>query len=139
PSFDLCNRRRIPFTSQRIVFRSIETHGQVECSFGSGQPVRFLARARTFVLEVEIKRAVGVVLEWHPATDGEAIERVRYLKALRVIECNGPKRADWRQLAFVEVKHILVRAGERLASLVAEIERINRVLGQVRTEALLRD
>src|SRR6266480_8054972 len=99
-------------------FRSIETHGQVECSFGRGQPVRFLPGARAFVLEVEIKRAVRVVFEWHPTADGEAIEAVRYLKALGVVQRDGPKCVDWRQLAFVEVKDIFVRTRERLAALV---------------------
>ena len=53
--------RRIPFASQRLGLRAIETHAQVERPLRRGQPVGFLILAPAFILEIRIERAVCVV------------------------------------------------------------------------------
>ena len=40
-----------------------------------------------------------------------------------------------REVDFLEVNHVFVRAVERFAGLIAKIHWINRILGQVRAEA----
>src|SRR6185312_1301672 len=69
--------------------------------------------------------------ERHPATHSEAIERIRYLEAFRVIERDRPECPHRRRGSFVEMDRVAVGAVERVASLVTDVERIDRVLGQV--------
>ena len=49
------------------------------------------------------------------------------------------KAFDRRRGALFEMERVLVGAVERLAGFVAEIERVDRILGQVRAEAELRN
>jgi hypothetical protein len=87
------------------------------------QPVRFLVRARALALELEIERAVRLGLERHPVRDGEAVDRIRNLEALRVIKGDRPERVSRRRGTVVESDGVLAGAVERLAGLVSEIER----------------
>src|SRR6202047_1076986 len=75
------DRRRVPFAGKRIRLRSVEPHGQIECTFRRGKPVGLLVLARVLVLEIEVERSVGIVFEWHPAADRKPIESVRDLIA----------------------------------------------------------
>src|SRR6266545_1364478 len=99
----LGNRGWIPPPGERFGFRAVEAHGQVERILGGGQPVRLLVLARVLVLKIEIERAVRVVLEGHPAAHREAIERVRDLEAVRVVERDRPEGMHWRGSILVEV------------------------------------
>src|SRR6516225_6580554 len=110
--------RRIPLTSERLRFRGIDTHGQVERPFWRWKPVGLLVGAGTFVLEIEVERSVSVVLEWHPTADGKPIESVGDLKTFRVIECDRPKGVCGRRVALVEMQRVFVCTIERLAGLV---------------------
>jgi len=49
------DRRRCPSPGEYLRFRAIHSHGQIECSFRRGKPVRLLVPSGTFVLEVDIK------------------------------------------------------------------------------------
>src|SRR5215469_11464916 len=80
------DRRRVPLAGKGLRSGRIKAHQQIECAFRGWKPVGFLVRTRTFILEIKIERSVRVVLERHPTTDCEAIERVGNLKALTVIE-----------------------------------------------------
>ena len=91
-SLDLCDRRGTPFTGERLGLRAIEPHSQVKGSLRCGKPIGFLVLSRTLVLEIEVKRAIGVDLEWHPTSDCEAVQAVSDLKPLRVIESDGTRR-----------------------------------------------
>jgi hypothetical protein len=132
---DFLDRRRVPFTRQRIAFWRIEPHGQVEGSLWRWKPIGFHVRVGTLVLEINIERTFRVILERHPAADRETVEPICDLKTVRIIERDRPERFDGRGLPLVEVKHIIVRAVERLAGIVTEIKRVDRILGQVGTEA----
>src|SRR5262249_32514347 len=81
-----CDRRRAPLACERLRSGRIKPHQQIECALWGWKPVTVLVGIGTFVLEIKIERSVRVVLERHPTTDCEAIERVRNLKALTVIE-----------------------------------------------------
>jgi len=81
-----------PFTGERLGLRAIEPHSQVKGSLRCGKPIGFLVLSRTLVLEIEVKRAIGVDLEWHPTSDCEAVQAVSDLKPLRVIESDGTRR-----------------------------------------------
>src|SRR5215471_15214443 len=54
--------RRIPLTRERLRFRGIDTHGQIERAVRRRKPVAFLVLVGAFVLEIEIERSVGIVL-----------------------------------------------------------------------------
>jgi hypothetical protein len=56
-----------------------------------------------------------------------------------VVERDRPERIDGRQRLLVEMDRVVARAVEGAVVLVADIERIDRVLGQVRAEAELGD
>src|SRR5215510_14775198 len=79
---------RIPLASQRLRLWCIKAHGEVERSLWRWQPVGLSILARIFILEVQDKRAIRVVLERHPAADGEAVERVCNLVALGIVKCH---------------------------------------------------
>src|SRR5215471_2205863 len=81
-------RRRVPFSSERLRFRGVDAHGQVELAFRGWEPVCFLVLAGAPVLEIEVERSVCVVLKRHPTADRKSIERVRDLEALGIIECD---------------------------------------------------
>src|SRR5215471_10695352 len=133
------DRRWVPLAGERLQFRGVETHRQVERSFRGWEPVGLLVRAGAGVLEIEIERSVRVVLEGHPTADGKTIERVGYLEALAVISRDRPESTCRRHLPFVEVKRVFVRAIKRLAGLITEIEGIDRILGKVRAKPNLGD
>jgi hypothetical protein len=110
--------RRVPFAGERVGLRGVKTHSQVERSLRRGKPVGFLVGTRTFILEIEVERAIRVDLERHPITNGKAIETIRNLKALIVVERDRPKSIRWRGGALVEVDHVLVGAVEWFARVV---------------------
>ena len=103
------------------------------------QPVRLLVGAGAGVLEVEVEGAVRVVFERHPAADREPVEAVRHLEAVTVIQRDRPEGVHRRRGVLVEMQDIGVRTVQRLASIVREVERIDRVLRQVRAETELGD
>ena len=78
------------------------------------------------------------MLEWHPAAHGETVQVVRHLKALLVIECDRPEGVGRRRGSFIEVNRILGRAVEWFARVVAQVQWVDRILRQVRAEALAR-
>src|SRR4029077_173804 len=125
----------IPLTGQRIRLRSIEAQAKIKGPFGSRKPISFLFRTWALVLKIEVERPVRIELEWHPAADCKTVQVVSYLKALLVVECYRPESVHRRDGRFIEVNRILVRAVERFARFVAQIERVNRILGQVRAES----
>jgi ParB-like chromosome segregation protein Spo0J len=51
----LRNWRWVPFARECVALGGIEAHRQVEGAFRRRQPIRFLVRARAFVLEVKIE------------------------------------------------------------------------------------
>ncbi len=111
------DRRRVPFSSQRFGFRSREAHAKVEWPFGGRKPVGFLSCTWALVLKIKIERPVPIVLEWHPATDGETVQAVSDLKAFLVVECDRPESIHRRDGRLVEVNRILVCTVERFARL----------------------
>src|SRR6185312_3032863 len=131
--------RRVPLAGEGVRLGSVEAHRQVERPLRRGQPVNLVVRSRTLVLEVEVKRAVLVISERHPATHGKTIEAVCYLKAVTVVERDRPKGICWRYSAPVEVDCVFACTVERLTGFVAEVERVDRIFRQICTEANLRD
>jgi hypothetical protein len=47
------DRRRVPFTRQRIALWRIEPHGQIKWSLWRWKPIGFHVRAWTFILEIK--------------------------------------------------------------------------------------
>jgi hypothetical protein len=90
-------------------------------------------------LEVKVERPICVGLERKIAADRETIERVRHLKALGIIKRDGPEGVHRRRGSLVEVDPIFVRAVERLAGVVEEVQRIDCVLREVGPKADLGD
>src|SRR6202012_4465998 len=127
----------IPFTRKRLELWAIKTHGQVECPLRRGQPVDFPVFAGTFVLKVKVERSIRVGLEGKVTADRKTIEPVRYLKAFAIIECDGPESVHGRRSTLVEVDRVFVRAVERLAGVVEQVERIDGVLGKIGAETEL--
>src|SRR5262245_23513183 len=82
----LNNVWRAPFASQGLRPRRIEPHGEVERALWRGQPIRLQVSTWALVLETQIERAVAVVLEGHPTADSEAVQTVRNLKAILVVQ-----------------------------------------------------
>src|ERR1700732_1415896 len=99
-------RRRIPLAGERVELRDVEAHCQVEWPLRRGKPVGLFVLSWALVLEVEVERAVRIVLEWHPATNGETVEAVGDLKALRVVKRDGPKGIHRRRSAFLETNRV---------------------------------
>ncbi|MNF92442.1 hypothetical protein D3C84_750870 [compost metagenome] len=91
------------------------------------------------MLEIQIQRAIGVVLERHPAADGKAVEFVANLEAFRVIQGDRPERIDRRLRALVEMQHVVVGTVEGLPLVVPQVQRIDRILRQVSPQPDLRD
>ena len=87
------DRRRIPFSSKRFDFGAYRRMAEVEGPFGSRKPIGLLFRTRALVLKIKIERPVRIVLEWHPAADGETVQVVGDLKALPVVECDLDEKA----------------------------------------------
>src|SRR4029077_2281315 len=98
-----------------------------------------LALTRTFVLKIEIEGTVRVKLERHPATDGKPIEWVRNREALRIIKCSRPKGVCRGRRAVAEMNRIFVCPIERFAGVVAEVEGIYGIFGNIRTQPELRN
>src|SRR5216683_6628419 len=83
--------RRLPGAVERLRLRPVDPHGHVERSLGGGQPVRLLLLARRLALDVDVERAVLVVLERHPGGDVVAVDRVLDEKRLRVVHGQRPE------------------------------------------------
>src|SRR6267143_3023200 len=77
------DRRRIPLSDQDLLLGRVYAHGEVEQGLRRRKPVRLLARSGVRVLDVEVKRTIRIVLERHPTADGEAVDAVRDLVAIR--------------------------------------------------------
>src|SRR5260370_827873 len=84
------DRRPIPFTGQRLGFRAVEPHGQMERALGSGKPVALLVLARALVLEIDIELAVAIALE--PTTSAQASRR----------RCRSARRARCRSSSLAQ-------------------------------------
>ena len=132
-------RRRIPFAGESIRRGRVKTHGQVERPSRGWQPICFFVFAGTFVLKVKVERSIRAGLERKVTADRETIERVRHLKALGIIKREGPEGVHRRRGSLVEADPIFVRAVERLAGVVEEVQRIDRVFRQVGPKADLGD
>src|SRR5262245_26820480 len=81
---DLGDRRRVPSPGQDFGLRTVKSHDDIEGPLRRRKPVGFALLAWTVVLEIKIERTVGVVSERHPAADGEPVEAVAHLEAVRV-------------------------------------------------------
>src|SRR5262245_10130716 len=68
--------RRVPLASKCLRFWSVKAHQQVERTFRGRKPVSYLVRTRTCVLEIQVKRSIGVVPQRHPTADVKAVEGV---------------------------------------------------------------
>src|SRR5262249_42187573 len=91
------DRRWIPASVHHLGLRFIEPQSQTECaSPRRREPVRFLLGTWALVLDVEIERAVGVVLEWVTVANCKAVNRVDNLKTFPVIHGERPERTDGR-------------------------------------------
>ena len=99
---NLHDRWRVPLAGQCIRLRAVETHGQVEAALWSRQPICLLVLSGALVLQIEIERT-GIVLERHPRTDRKAVDAVRHLEAVRVIEGHRPERIHRRRRSFLEM------------------------------------
>jgi hypothetical protein len=75
----------------------------------------------------------------HPTADRKAIKTVCYLETVWIIERDRPEGVHWRRGTLLEVQRVFVGAIERPAGFVTKIERVDRILEQVRAEALLRN
>jgi hypothetical protein len=91
--------------------------------FGSRKPIGLLFCIWALVLKIKVERSVWTVLERHPATDGETVQTIGYLKAFLVVECDRSERVHRRDGRFVEVDRVLVRTVERFARLIAKISK----------------
>src|SRR5262245_39506229 len=85
-SQDFCDGRRVPAASEPLRLWAVETHGEIEWPLRCREPVGFLVLARAFILEIEVQGAIGIIVEWHPAAYCEAIEAVRDLEAVAIVE-----------------------------------------------------
>src|SRR5262249_12701622 len=95
PSVDPLDRWWIPTSIRHLRLWGIEPQGQSKLTaLRRWQPVRFLVRARALVLDIEIERTVSVERERVAVADGEAVERVGDLEALRVVHGQRPEGAD---------------------------------------------
>src|SRR5258708_14590236 len=129
------DRRRIPPSGERLALGAIQAHGQIEPALWRRQPICFVVLAGALVLEIEVERSVSVVMERHPGTDRLPVEIVGISEPIRIVHGNGPESVYRRRGPFLEVDRVFVRSVERLAGLIGEIERIDRVFRQVRAEA----
>ena len=72
--------------SSDLRLRSIEPHRQPKRPLsGAGSQFDFLVGAGVLVLDVKVERAVGIELQRVAVADGEAVDRVGDLEALRVV------------------------------------------------------
>src|SRR5688572_2438370 len=76
------DRRRVPLADERLGFRSVHAQQQIKRLLGRRQPVGFLVLSGALILEIKVKRAVGIEFEWHPATDRKAIQAVSNLESV---------------------------------------------------------
>src|SRR6266481_1820294 len=83
--------RRLPGAVERLRLRPVDPHGHAERSLGGGQPVRLLLLARRLALDVDVERAVLVVLERHPGGDVVAVDGVLDEERLRVVHGQRPE------------------------------------------------
>jgi hypothetical protein len=125
---------RVPLAGEYLRLRRLNAQCQGKRPSGGSKPVGILALTRTFVLKIEIEGTVRVVLERHPTTDGKPIECVRNREALCIIKCNRPKSACRRRRAVVEMNRIFVCPVDGFAGVVAEVEGIYSIFGNVRTQ-----
>src|ERR1700730_16758108 len=114
------DRRRVPFAGERLGFRGVQAHCQIEWSPRRGEPVGFHVLSGTLVLEIEIERAIGIMLERHPAAYREAVQDVADLQSLLIVKGDRPEGIDRRRSALLETDGVLVCTIERLAGFVAE-------------------
>ena len=71
---NLRDRRRIPFTCERVGLRRVEAHGQIEGSLRRWQPVRLTVLAGALVLDLNVSG-------YH----GKAVEAVRVARPASII------------------------------------------------------
>ena len=102
---------------------------------GCGEPVRVLVLTGVLVLDIEVERAVVVVVEWVTIAERESVDLVGDLEPVGVVDRCRPERPDGRQFVSVEVHDVVVVAAGSVAVGVGEQDRIHRVLGRVRTKA----
>src|SRR5882672_766539 len=102
--------RRIPFAGKRLGLRRIQAHGQIEWCLWRGKPVGFQVFSRALVLEIEVKRTIRIVLERHPAADGEAVQGVTDLESVMIVKGDRPEGIDRRGGAPVKSDRVFVDA-----------------------------
>ncbi len=91
------------------------------------------------MLDANIQRAIGVVLQLVAITDCVTINRVCNLEPACVVHGDGPERIDWRKFVLPEVKNIAVFTGERLALGITDVQRIDRIFRLIGTKPDQRD
>lgn len=86
------------------------------------------------MLDANIQRAIGVVLQLVAITDCVTINRICNLEPACAVHGDGPERIDWRKLVLPRVKNIAVFTGERLALGITDVQRIDRIFRVIGTK-----
>ena len=113
---------------ERFRFRRVDAQSEVERPLWRRKPVRLFVGPRTFTLEVQVERSVGVIPEWHPTADRKPIEGVGNLEAFGVIKCDGPEGVRGWRVALVEMQRVLVCTVEWFPRIVRQIDRVYCIL-----------
>jgi hypothetical protein len=79
------------------------------------------------------------VFKRHPAANRKSVQAVRNLEAFTVIESDRPEGIHRRRTVLLEMQNISIRTIQWLACIVCKVERIDRVLWQVRAKTQLGD
>ena len=133
-------RRRNPVAVDYFLTRRIEAHDQRKgLARADGEPICLFFLSRRFGLDQKIDRAVAVGGEIAAVAERLALKRVGDEIAIFVIGCHGPETVDWRELAFVEVQHVVVGSVERVTIPVGGERRVDGVLRQIFAKAAIGD
>jgi hypothetical protein len=108
-------------------------------AFGAGSQLASRVLSGILVLEIEVKRAIGIVLEGHPTADRESVQDIADLESVLIVKGDRPEGIDRRRSALLKSDGVLVCAIERLAGFVAEIKRVDGILDHIRAKSLLRE
>ena len=133
-------RRRGPVTIEYLLTRRIKAHEQCKGLVRADwEPICLFFLSRRFGLDQKIDRAVAVGGEIAAVAERLALKRVGDEIAILVIGCHGPENVDWRELALIEVQHVVIGSVERVTILVCGECRVDRVLRQILAEAAIGD
>ena len=111
----------------------IESHCQVEASGRRRKPVRLLVGPWIVFLDVDVDRAVNVLLQAVGRTaDAVAFEVVLDEELLVVVHAHVPEHRDRRRPVLVKMQDVFVGGGQRLAFVIDASVRIEDFLGHIR-------